>query len=129
MSEYIPISSWQIARTLLREGLVVPRAGTAEFLSEDHERIEAESRALCAALRTTHGISDGLQPQFNAAFEAISTFVALVHDAVWVDVYGETLLRQVCDAIFGRNLRMEILRPRNMRRRVLLSGALGTGRG
>lgn len=106
----------------------MPRAGTAEFLSEEHERIEAESQALCAALRTIHGIPEGLQAPFDSAFEAISTFVAESHDAVWVQVYGDSLLRQVCESIFGRNLRMEILRPRNIRRRIVLSGGLGSGR-
>ena len=79
-------------------------------------------------MRTIHGIPEGFQAPFDSAFEAISNFVAEASDAIWAQVYGESLVRQVCESIFGRNLRMEILRPRNIRRRILLSGGLGSGR-
>ncbi len=128
MSKYRPISSWFVARTLRQEGLILPRPGSEAFLSDDHERIEAESEALCGAMMSTHAIPEALSSRFKSAFAAISTFVSETDHAIWVDVYGDGLLRQVCEAMFGRNLRMEILRPRNTRRRMLLSGALGTGR-
>jgi hypothetical protein len=128
MSNYKPITTWSIVRTLREEGLILPRPGSEAFLSEGHDRIEAETAALCAAMVSTHKIPEGLASRFKGAFDAVSTLVSEAHDAVWVDIYGEGLLRQVCEAMFGRNLRMEILRPRNLRRRMLLVGALGTGR-
>ena len=118
MSEYRPISSWHIARTLMREGLIVPRAGSAEYLSEEHDRIEAESRALCAAMRTIHGIPEGFQAPFDSAFEAISNFVAEASDAIWArtaKVSSARFVSQYSTKPVNGNFR-----PRTIRRRILL---------
>ena len=127
MSEYRPISSWHIARTLMREGLIVPRPLSRVSLRRARPHRSRKSGIVrCHADDSRN--SRGFQAPFDSAFEAISNFVAEASDAIWAQVYGESLVRQVCESIFGRNLRMEILRPRNIRRRILLSGGLGSGR-
>ena len=42
--------------------------------------------------------------------------------------YGDDFLRDVCCAVLGRHLKVELCRPQSFRRRVLLVGSQGSGR-
>ena len=128
MSEYNPVSTWSIVRKLHREGLIMPLPGDREFRTDEHQRIDLELESLRAPGSTVYGVHQGLMLRWNTFFDACVRFTSMTQNAMWRHLYGDDFLRDVCCAVLGRHLKVELCRPQSYRRRVLLVGSQGSGR-
>ncbi|MEE2755638.1 MAG: hypothetical protein VYA30_03210 [Myxococcota bacterium] len=128
MSDYKSTKPSQIVSHLRREGLIRPLAGEPRFLSEEHDLIESELSRYGDSLVRQYAIPAGLSERWNSVFDGLARFVAFTHQTYWEKIYGTGLTADVCNAVFGQNLRIELYRPRSTRRRIMLMGHGGSGR-
>jgi len=128
MSTYIPVSTWSIIQRLHREGLIVPLPGDGAFLTDVHRRVEGELESLRSDLAQAYGIHPDLSVRWEAFFNACVRFASMTYESTWRALYGDAFLRDMCWAIFGRQLKVELCRSPSFRRRVLLVGGQGSGR-
>ena len=128
MSKYLPTSPAFVFETICEQGLILPRPGGSAYLTEAHADMESQLASLKESLAVERSIPLGLRSRWSIIFDAISTFVSVTHETYWLSVYGEGFRRRVVDVLFGRNLRVELCRPQNFRRRIMISGEVGTGR-
>ena len=97
-------------------------------MSEEHDVLENALTDFRQVVGDELGVSDGLLSRWNALFDGLVEFVSLTEQTYWQAIYGRQVTEEICDAILGRSLRIELLRPRSMRRRIVIAGGVGSGR-
>lgn len=100
----------------------------SSFMSDEHDELEDALIEFRKVVGDELGISDALSGRWHAHFDGLVEFVSLTEQTYWQAIYGREVTEEICDAILGRSLRIELLRPRSMRRRIIIAGGVGSGR-
>ena len=125
---YTPISCRKLFHDIRSRSLFIPRAGDHLFLTEQHKQIEGQLADFYSETAREYAIPDGLSVQWTHLGDAVSTFLSETSNALWAQLYGLHVVDRLGEMLFGRNLRLELVRSKHHRRRFMVVGGRGSAR-